>query len=81
MGRPFLSGCIVFCEKKKRGQAENPDKCGCFEGSCSALRSEAFASAIDSSTNAPHAEWKSMLSGDRGPPQPPTHLQVTHVST
>lgn len=52
-----------------------------FEGSRSALRSDAFASAIDSSTNTPHAEWKSMLSGDCGPYQPLTHLQAEHIST
>lgn len=41
------------------------------EGSSSALSSEVFAMAIDSSANTPHAGWKSMLSGESGTSQPP----------
>lgn len=80
-GEAFSAEALCFTE---RGQAENceTDKwVMCFEGSCSALRSAAFSSAIDSSTHTPHAEWESMLSGGCEPPQPLTHLQASHTST
>lgn len=84
MARPFWSRSIVLLKKKKEAEVRlktaAADKCECFSRGRAALwEVRPFVLAIDSSTNTPHVEWKSMLSGDGGPSPYQTHLQArTH---
>lgn len=66
MARPFeYQNCVL--QKEVRLKTVRLISADVSEGSLGARRSEAFALAIDSFTNTPHAVWKSMLSGDCEP--------------